>query len=206
MSNTTTEATTATAPTFGPFDPASIVTAYAAMSASEKSTARHYADDAMKSAIKSGDIVGAGAWMTARESLVTTVTKSPVDHAMRVSELAASLIAAAHDLARIGVTIDGTTYRATMDAEVDPAIVARVSVVTTRKANRGAVVAWIESVVDDSPATIATLRNRWVATDDYPKSAPSAGAIGAAFNRVDDGAEADFVTVDVDGKRGAMSA
>ena len=192
-------------------------TTEAYLSADQKGKASLRADivRAISVAVTSGDMDEAQR-LVAVQATYTTPKAGPaqIDWEARRADLAATLQAALVDVlaGRINLpegvehTFEAADHEALVQAgTVDASAVTRFATISGRKAKRGAVIDWIESVVDDQPAKISDLRRRWVATSDYPQAPPSAGAIGAAFDRVADGVDADFEVVTVDGKRGAVA-
>ena len=84
---------------------------------------------------------------------------------------------------------------------VDAKLAAKFATVSGRKGARGSVAAYVESVLGDEPMTVAELRAAWTPCDDYPKAAPSAGAIAAMLDRDN----TDGITVtDVNGTKAAV--
>lgn len=61
--------------------------------------------------------------------------------------------------------------------------VAHSVAVAGRKAMRGSVGDYVDSVLGESPMTVAQLRAAWSPSSDYPKQAPTAGAISAWLTR-----------------------
>lgn len=180
---------------------------YAAADLKGKAAIRDEVKASMTSAIMAGDVDLAQRWVAISTLCVAAKpAKSEVDYGQVASDLAATLEAAASFLRQGGLDVDGHLYRATSlgTPDLDRAMV--LATPKARKAGRGAVIAYVDSVVTDEPQTIAQLRSAWVASSDYSKSAPSAGAIGAAFERVVGGAEAGFEVVDIKGTKGAVSA
>lgn len=183
--------------------------AYAAATVSEKAAMRadHKAAVFAAAMAKDGDLaqhlVGLESGMVA-----TKVGPAQVDWSQRVSDRVATLRAAADRLeSGLGTMPEGVTFPEgdLPEGVVDSKEATLLATVSGRKSGRGSVAGWIESVLGDEPATIADLRAAWVPTDDYPQSAPSAGAIGACLDR-DGGAEFGFEVTDIDGKKGAVRA
>lgn len=206
MTNTTTTTTI----DFGTITTDAAAAIYADADNATKARLRADADAAVRDYIMADDYAAAKNAATVRDTFKTAPKSTEVDYAQLVADHYATLKAAVEAMDLGHYTLPEGVDADAADGWADKVGVAgstdHLIVVKGRKAGRGAVVAWIESVVDDTPTKIADLRKRWVPTTDYPKSAPSAGAIGAAFNRVMDGADADFIVVDVDGAKGAVSA
>lgn len=206
--------TTTTTPAFDGMTADDVTTAYRAADVSGKAAYRAAIGDAIDAAIRAGDIVAAGTYVAFRDAM-TTAPKSTVtvDYAARIADMRATLVAAidAIDAGR-AILPDGVPMPVgpvSIAGTVDAASVVRMTTVTGRKSGRGNVIDYVSGIMADAsgPMTIADIRSAWSATSDYPTSAPSAGAIGAAFDRIDAGtADADFDVVDVDGRRGASPA
>lgn len=144
-------------------------------------------------------------------NLSTPKASPSVDYVARVADLRATLVAAVDAIDAGDFTLpegvsmpDAITGDFRTGGTVDASAVARMVTVTGRKSGRGNVADFVASVVTDTPRTIAELRAAWSPSADYPTSAPSAGAIGAMFDRVDGGTD-DFAVVDINGVRGAVA-
>lgn len=176
-----------------------ITTAYRAADVSAKAAMRAEAKVAMKSALESGDMALA-LHVNALEDALTTAPKSaPVtDWTGRIRDLRATLL---HAVSMIdngdmtfpeGVTFDPTGIDFT-GGNVDEKSAAKFAVVTGRKAGRGSVADYVFEALthiaerdgDNGPSTVTELRAAWVPgmSSDYPKAAPSAGAIAAMLDR-----------------------
>jgi hypothetical protein len=191
--------------------PDAIVAHYSGLTPSEKAAFRAATATALTDAVRTraydvADIV-------ANVTLVTPKTTVEVDYVGTIATRRASLVAAialidaGHVVMPSGVT--APTFDVTSDVftMATPAMadVDAFRTMSGRKSGRGNVIAYVESVVTDVPMTVAELRAAWTPSTDYPTAPPSAGAIGAAFTRVTDGADADFSVVTVRGVAGAVA-
>lgn len=204
MSNHT--ATTADV-TFDVTSAESTIAAYEAADRGGKARIRATLNRDLLDAMKSGDSTTAFAIVEVVKQLDAHAAKPStpeVDYVARIADLRASLMAAVHAIDDGQVIMpSGVSCPEYVPSEIaggtpDEALVKRLVTVTGRKAGRGNVADWVASVVTDEPATIATLRARWTATDDYPKAAPSAGAIAAMLDR---GGDDRFEEVELNGRR-----
>ena len=165
--------------------------AYVAADVKGKATMRADIKKAISSAVDSLNFDLAKALVDVDKTFFTPMATVEVDWAGRIVDLYATLRDAAEGLKEGFVTLpEGVVAPDLSEVDweagtVDFQLAKKLATVAGRKAGRGAVVAWIESVIGDEPATISQLRSRWVATSDYPKAAPSAGAIGAAFDPIE---------------------
>lgn len=187
-----------------------LVAAYVAADAKTKARMRADADAAMKSAMRNTDFETATAWLAVTESFKAAVAanrETVTDYTATVSDLAATLELAAATLRTIGATVGDVTYRATMPGTPDADAAAKLAVVRTRKSGRhGAVVDWINAHATDVPQKVAALRATHVPSADYPDGPPSAGAIGAAMDRVAaKGLDVDFAEARIDGDRAIVA-
>lgn len=209
----TTNANTATAVDidFATITPDDMTTAYRAADVAGKAAYRSAIADAIKSAIMAGDI-DAAQKMVAVQNAMTTAPKSTatVDYLSKVRDLRATLVRAvelidAGDfILPEGVSVDRSVDDTDLSGgTVDAKMADRMVTITGRKAGRGSVIDYIDSVLGDDPMTIADMRKAWSASDDYPKAPPSAGAIGAALDRVAEGADAPFTVTTIDGVKAA---
>jgi hypothetical protein len=200
-------------------DAATIADAYAAADAPGKARMRAAAEKAMTDAIgraatdPAGAMADAMAAKAARDAMVTEKAASVIDYAAMVADHRATLVRAIAMIDNGDFTMPEGVDASAAEGWIDRVGVANekaaaaMTVVRGRKAGRGAVIDYIDSVLGDAPMTISDIRKAHVPTADYPTNPPSAGAIGAAFDRIDDGrADADFVVVSIDGKRGAARA
>lgn len=187
-----------------------IVTDYQAADTTTKSRMRADMVSAIQSAVMAGDMDRAAVLVEAQSGMKSAPKeRATVDYAARLADLHATL---SHAL--LLVESGDVTYPegvdpvdpATVDFDggtIDPELARKLATVTGRKSGRGSVSDYIESVLGDEPMTIAELRAAWVASTDYPKAPPSAGAIGACLDR--DNSDT-FTATEVDGKRAATRA
>jgi hypothetical protein len=185
---------------------------YQAADVATKRAIKKLHEAAQHAAIMAGDIEAAQHLVAVGQSLVAAKpTKDGPDYGEHLRTLVASLEAAL-DRVKSGGAIMPEGVDFDFDdfdfdgGEADMKLVRTFATISGRKSGRGNVVDWIDSVVTDEPLTIAQLRSRWVSTSDYPKAPPSQGAIGAAFDRVESGAEASFEVTEVNGTRAAVLA
>lgn len=188
---------------------AEVASAYAAADVSTKAAMRADHKAAVFAAAMAVDGDLASHLVSLDAGMVATkAAPAPVDYASRVADRIATLESAIQRLRDgfpvlpEGVTVDLTDADLT-GGTVDAREVERLVVITGRKAGRGSVADWLDSVLGDEPMSIADLRSAWVATEDYPKSAPSAGAIGACLDR-DGAAEFGIEVCEVGGRKGAI--
>lgn len=163
----------------------------------------------MVAAIGAGDLATAQQLVAIQAELkAARPEKTGPDYAAAIRDLRASLLAAvsAIELGEAilpeGVDFDQSTVDFDESAHVDVKLVTRLITVAGRKAGRGSVDDYVFEALTrlDGPATITQLSAAWVASEDYPKSAPSTGAIGAAIKR---GSDERWAACEVDGKAGA---
>lgn len=180
-------------------------TAYAAATPGEKARMRTAVTDAAMAAVMAGDMETAAHYGAIRSALKSATPATPArDYVGELSDMAATLEAAAHAIRTTGVEVDGVTYRGTR-----PGVVGDTSALTTPRPSRakrsanGTVAAFIAAHVTDTPRTIAQL----LAAAPVDAYRPSTGAIGACLVRVADGAEEvdGWTVADVDGRRGAVA-
>lgn len=187
------------------------VAAYHAATGAEKVRIRNAAQTAANEAMLAADAVTAMAWLEAMKAMTVTTSTVEVDYVARIADHRATLVAAIARIDEGDVTmpsgVEVPSYEAADVMDGTPGSTDGLVRITGRKAGRGSVADWVASVVTDEAATVAQLRARWTATDDYPKSAPSAGAIAAMLDRLDGGAhELGFAEINLNGKRGVVSA
>jgi hypothetical protein len=183
-----------------------ITTAYRAADRTEKARMRADVTDAITTAVGAGDIAAAQHAVALRDAMtVDRKSTVEVDYAGRIADHAATLRAALDAIESgayvlpDGVTVDVSTVDFGAGVASD---VSRYVSVSGRKSGRGSVSDYIASVVTSDPMTIAAMRAAFVASDDYPTTPPSAGAIGAALVRDDDDR---YAAVDIAGVRGAVA-
>lgn len=189
-----------------------VTAAYQAADVSGKAALRAARTEAVTAAVLAADIELAQHLIGLESAMksASKVTKVEVDYAQAIADRIATLEASLTYLREVEVNLPEGATTPTAEAVaaevgiIDEKAVLAQRTFTGRKSKRGDVVAWIDSVLGDDPMTIAAMRRAWVATEDYPTAAPSAGAIGAALARVEDGAEASFEVVDIDGTKGAQ--
>lgn len=207
-------------PDFGTMTPTEVTEFYASLDRKGKSAARTAMGEqftAHVTAVASGEADAATIteWLQRKESLVTkSPTAEPVNYAQLVADHVATLRAAVEafesgDLTPIlPESVDTDAAEGWADLEGVAGDVSAFAKVSGRKGKRGSVGDYIESVLGDEPMTVAQLRAAWSPSEDYPKSAPSAGAVSAWLTRDSEkGAEAraelGIERVDLDGTLGA---
>jgi len=170
---------------------ADLSTVYAAADVSEKASIRSAHRDALKAAVDAGDLPLAQHIMGLESALKSAPrsTATEIDWVARTRDLRATLVAAIDMIDNGDVTFpESVTFTLPADAdltggEADMDHARKLAAVSGRKGKRGSVVGYIDSVLGNEPMTVAQLRAAWEPSTDYPKSAPSAGALSAALNR-----------------------
>lgn len=191
-----------------------VTTAYRAADVSGKAAMKAAVKAAMKAAAIAGDgdlalhLIGIESAMTAapKERAVVDYAQVVADH---IATLEFALAAArSGDLTMPeGVAVPDAEAVAQRTGTPDMKRAATMLTVSGRKAGRGSVAGYVESVLGDDPMKIADLRAAWSPSADYPKAPPSAGAIGAMFDRIENGSdELAIEVVTVNGSRGCRWA